>query len=76
MDKSLVHGARLHQTHSLSEPTGEPTLASSDTAADVEEDPGHPPHPFTSGDSLLAATHKHNVIFPLFSSSEANRNVD
>ncbi|KAI0763766.1 L-serine ammonia-lyase [Trametes elegans] len=54
VDKSIVHGARLHQTHSLSEPAtpGAPPPA---------PDPIQPPYPFVSGDSLLALTRKHNM---------------
>ncbi|KAH9933355.1 serine dehydratase alpha chain-domain-containing protein [Fomitopsis serialis] len=52
-DKSAVHGARLHQTHSLSEPNEE--------APEQERDPSQPPYPFHSGESLLALTHKHNM---------------
>ncbi|KIP05481.1 hypothetical protein PHLGIDRAFT_92088 [Phlebiopsis gigantea 11061_1 CR5-6] len=53
VDKSSVHGARLHQTHSLSEPTNE--------RGEEESDPCSPPYPFASGDSLLALTRKHNM---------------
>ncbi|KAI0629197.1 L-serine ammonia-lyase [Trametes polyzona] len=54
VDKSVVHGARLHHTHSLSEPAaaGAPPQA---------PDPIQPPYPFVSGDSLLALTRKHNM---------------
>ncbi|KAH9946514.1 L-serine ammonia-lyase [Amylocystis lapponica] len=53
VDKSIVHGARLHQTHSMSDPdTGEPAEA---------PDPCQPPYPFVSGDSLLALTKNHNM---------------
>ncbi|KZT70752.1 L-serine ammonia-lyase [Daedalea quercina L-15889] len=53
VDKSSVHGARLHQTHSLSDP--------SETVPEQERDPSQPPYPFHSGESLLAITHKHNM---------------
>ncbi|KAH7913073.1 serine dehydratase alpha chain-domain-containing protein [Hygrophoropsis aurantiaca] len=56
VDKSVVHGARLHQTHSLSEP--EIDAVSTDQNI---PDPGHPPYPFESGNSLLALTKKHNL---------------
>jgi len=56
VDKSAVHGARLNQTHSLSDPMTEVAPTSRD-----ENDPGHPPYPFESGDALLALTKKHNV---------------
>lgn len=66
VDKRTVHGARLHQTHSLSEPeyTPPPTdsLPSDIAPGEAEvEDSGHPPYPFESGNSLLALTKKHNV---------------
>ncbi|KDQ61618.1 hypothetical protein JAAARDRAFT_31094 [Jaapia argillacea MUCL 33604] len=50
VDKSIVHGARLHQSH-MSEP------------GDAQQPKGspHPPYPFTSGDSLLALTKRHNM---------------
>ncbi|CAL1714813.1 unnamed protein product [Somion occarium] len=53
VDKSSVHGARLHQTHSLSDPTP--------GAPPPPPDPCQPPYPFASGDSLLALTRKHNM---------------
>ncbi|KAL6300038.1 L-serine ammonia-lyase [Sparassis latifolia] len=52
VDKSVVHGARLHQTHSSDVAPGEPP---------AEPEPGQPPYPFVSGDSLLALTQKHNM---------------
>ncbi|KAI0091786.1 serine dehydratase alpha chain-domain-containing protein [Irpex rosettiformis] len=57
VDKSSVHGARLSQTHSLSDPAD----SSSANRVQTEEDPAPPPYPFTSGDSLLALTKKHNM---------------
>lgn len=53
VDKSSVHGARLHQTHSLAEPDA--------SRNDPASDPTSPPYPFVSGDSLLALTRKHNM---------------
>lgn len=53
VDKSVVHGARLHQSHSLSDPLGHSKAAL--------DDPCHPPYPFVSGDSLLNLTRKHNM---------------
>lgn len=53
VDKRVVHGARLHQTHQAEE--GDPIHPSKD------DDPGHPPYPFDSGNSLLALTRKHNL---------------
>ncbi|EMD38868.1 hypothetical protein CERSUDRAFT_92905 [Gelatoporia subvermispora B] len=53
VDKSAVHGARLHQTHSLSEPSQDGQIP--------PPDPCQPPYPFVSGDSLLALTKKHNM---------------
>ena len=40
VDKKVVHGARLHQSHSMADPTGHPT-PSPDTAS--------PPYPFVVG---------------------------
>ncbi|KAF8557804.1 L-serine ammonia-lyase [Imleria badia] len=54
VDKSVVHGARLHQTHSVEK--GDAVPAQSEA-----NDPGHPPYPFESGNSLLALTRKHNL---------------
>ncbi|TCD68411.1 hypothetical protein EIP91_010812 [Steccherinum ochraceum] len=51
VDKSIVHGARLAQTHSNADGESEDTPPS----------PTQPPYPFTSGDSLLALTRKHNM---------------
>ncbi|KZT27782.1 L-serine ammonia-lyase [Neolentinus lepideus HHB14362 ss-1] len=48
VDKSAVHGARLHQSH-ISEP------------GDASGGAPQPPYPFTTGDSLLALTRKHNM---------------
>ncbi|PCH44415.1 L-serine ammonia-lyase [Wolfiporia cocos MD-104 SS10] len=53
VDKSAVHGARLHQTHSLSEPPQE--------GAPQQMDLCQPPYPFVSGESLLALTRNHNM---------------
>lgn len=54
VDKSAVHGARLHQTHNVEK--GDATPAQPEA-----NDPGHPPYPFESGNSLLALTKRHNV---------------
>jgi hypothetical protein len=71
VDKSVVHVARLHQhqSHSLTEPEHLPqrySATKSDSYPNSEPD-GLPPYPFTSGDTLLALTRKHNVcsFFPL-----------
>ncbi|RDB20821.1 L-serine dehydratase [Hypsizygus marmoreus] len=66
VDKRTVHEARLHQTHSLSDPTDNTTLSAPDREPTpdvnaIPEDSGHPPYPFTSGDTLLALTKKHNM---------------
>ncbi|KAI5999500.1 serine dehydratase alpha chain-domain-containing protein [Pisolithus albus] len=53
VDKRVVHGARLHQTHQAGQ--GDAIHPSKD------DDPGHPPYPFDSGNSLLAITRKHNM---------------
>jgi L-serine deaminase len=54
VDKSTVHGARLHQTHNAEKGDAIP-------AQPKANDPGHPPYPFDSGNSLLALTKKHNL---------------
>ncbi|KAI0372786.1 L-serine ammonia-lyase [Pilatotrama ljubarskyi] len=52
VDKSIVHGARLHQSHPSESAPGDPPQV---------PDPIQPPYPFVSGDSLLALTKKHNM---------------
>lgn len=62
VDKKKVHGARLHQTHSLAEPeTAIPTPGEDQQDHVSAEHDEHPPYPFDSGNSLLALTKKHNV---------------
>ncbi|KAF8074771.1 serine dehydratase alpha chain-domain-containing protein [Lyophyllum atratum] len=67
IDKRTVHESRLNQSHSFSDPTNDGTPSSPQTASsstDVSGDKpgsGHPPYPFSSGDSLLALTKKHNM---------------
>ncbi|GLB43453.1 putative L-serine ammonia-lyase [Lyophyllum shimeji] len=70
IDKRTVHEARLHQSHSFSDPADTSSaIASSGTAASATDttpdgnklDSGQPPYPFYSGDSLLALTKKHNM---------------
>ncbi|KAF8899655.1 serine dehydratase alpha chain-domain-containing protein [Gymnopilus junonius] len=64
VDKKTVHGARLHQSHSLSDPE-----AHSPSSAQPEDstcktsiaDNEQPPYPFDSGDTLLSLTKKHNM---------------
>jgi hypothetical protein len=56
VDKSKVHGARLHQHHS--EPVKDQFSTLSET-----EDSDMPPYPFDTGNALLALTKKHNVRF-------------
>ncbi|KAL4254848.1 Iron-Sulfur Dependent L-Serine Dehydratase [Abortiporus biennis] len=53
INKNVVHGARLH-SHSLSDPV----TSEHDNAT---PDPCQPPYPYTTGDSLLALTRKHNM---------------
>lgn len=75
VDKKKVHGARLHQAHSLVEPehlapgstTNEKNIP--DSASEIPNDAEYndPPYPFDSGNSLLALTKKHNVCLSLFS---------
>lgn len=65
VDKTKVHGARLHQSHLASEPVdkqmppvdGIPSRDDAETPIDKQQ----PPYPFDSGKSLLALTRKHNV---------------
>ena len=66
VDKSAVHAARLHQSHSPTELIHDhstPSYSRTETnpSADPESDGALPPYPFTSGDTLLALTRKHNV---------------
>ncbi|KAH7873044.1 serine dehydratase alpha chain-domain-containing protein [Lentinula edodes] len=69
VDKSVVPPARLHQTHSLTEPTlnspsPEPSPSSRSSQHNDDTIPNAeagPPHPFESGNSLLALTQKHNM---------------
>lgn len=65
-----MHGARLHQTQNLLLDNVAPSTSGTqeqqhtNASQDKEQkdpDPGHPPYPFESGDSLLALTRKHNV---------------
>ncbi|KAF5337754.1 hypothetical protein D9757_014973 [Collybiopsis confluens] len=71
VDKSAVPPARLHQSHSLTEPAYfSPSIADSASAPETSdtdspvvaqlENTG-PPYPFESGNSLLALTRKHNM---------------
>ncbi|KAK7445476.1 hypothetical protein VKT23_014894 [Stygiomarasmius scandens] len=66
VDKTAVHGARLHQTHSLTEPDHSsdpdavPRASDSQMSSAITEVTG-PPYPFESGSSLLALTKKHNM---------------
>ena len=55
VDKRTVHEARLHHGHNAfeSEPDSQPSEMSGDATS--------PPFPFSSGDSLLALTRKHNM---------------
>lgn len=70
VDKRAVHGARLHQSHSLTEPGDTPVIGSTATTGQPASEAGstsssdkeeHPPYPFESGNTLLALTKKHNV---------------
>ncbi|TBU49232.1 L-serine ammonia-lyase [Dichomitus squalens] len=53
VDKSAVHGARLHQPSHPPDPTSGGAAQATDSI--------QPPYPFVSGDSLLALTRKHNM---------------
>lgn len=72
VDKSAVHGARLHQTHSLSEPLLDDTPPSGSQGKKPSPETMAPevPYPFESGNSLLALTKKHNVRIYLFCPEE------
>ena len=67
VDKTKVHGARLHQSHLHSDPVelqissveGVPSGDNVETAMDSQ----FPPYPFDSGNSLLTLTRNHNVCF-------------
>jgi hypothetical protein len=73
VDKTKVHGARLHQTHSLTDPADHPVIpavasAQAQQASDAgsttkssEPEYNDPPYAFDTGNSLLALTKKHNV---------------
>ncbi|KAF8972612.1 serine dehydratase beta chain-domain-containing protein [Flammula alnicola] len=68
VDKTKVHGARLQQTHSLTDPIDHHVPSSVDAMqGDAAEDSNktecneHPPYPFDTGNSLLALTKKHNM---------------
>jgi len=67
VDKTKVHGARLHQVHSLADPDVSPPAViegnqgSATGNVDEKEYNEHPPYPFDTGNSLLALTKKHNV---------------
>jgi len=61
VDKTKVHGARLHQLHSMTDPLDQGDSINPDEVADKPESEGQPPYPFDSGNTLLALTKKHNV---------------
>ncbi|KAF9449936.1 L-serine ammonia-lyase [Macrolepiota fuliginosa MF-IS2] len=74
VDKKTVHGARLHQSHSLAEPADMPLILGdpeqmvypavvTDTSEgeNLKDEDCHPPYPFDTGATLLALTHKHNM---------------
>ncbi|KAJ3970113.1 serine dehydratase alpha chain-domain-containing protein [Lentinula raphanica] len=60
VDKSVVPPARLHQTHSLAEPSLSPPSTEPSSLPQDNPEAG-PPYPFESGNSLLALTQKHNM---------------
>ena len=53
VDKSKVHGARLHQHHTES--------VGNQSSGEAVEDADQPPYPFDTGHTLLALTKNHNV---------------
>lgn len=57
VDKSVVHGSRLNQTHAVEQADG--TKKGPDAKENIF--PRRPPYPFESGSSLLKLTAKHNV---------------
>ena len=59
INKSVVHGARLHQSHSLVESEDNVEVSQSSASASAPE--ANPPYPFESGKALLALTKKYNV---------------
>ncbi|KAJ6591808.1 serine dehydratase alpha chain-domain-containing protein [Mycena vulgaris] len=73
VDKKAVHGARLHQIHPPTDPAANAvaaTASASDTlsadqsaeqpSTEPQEEPG-PPYPFSSGNTLLELTKRHNM---------------
>jgi hypothetical protein len=64
VDKKAVHGARLHQSHHVSqiEEMDSTPEANGDTTKG-HLDSSHPPYPFDTANTLLALTRKHNVSF-------------
>lgn len=72
VDKSTVHEARLHQISSTVDTINKAHLGSDESVSsnpvvhNTEEGSGHPPYAFTSGDTLLALTKKHNVCTILY----------
>ncbi|KAJ7814649.1 serine dehydratase alpha chain-domain-containing protein [Mycena leptocephala] len=71
VDKKAVHAARLHQIHAPPELEATPATATSDAPApstehvlpESEQEPGSQtiPYPFSSGNSLLELTKRHNM---------------
>ncbi|TFK71625.1 L-serine ammonia-lyase [Pluteus cervinus] len=58
VDKSTVHGARLHQLHPETHTNTKVIPGTARVESGAEE---HPPYPFDSGNSLLNLTKKHNM---------------
>ncbi|KAJ7695149.1 serine dehydratase alpha chain-domain-containing protein [Mycena rosella] len=71
VDKKAVHGARLHQIHPPLDPGVSAVAASASDSTSVEESADQsstepqeelgPPYPFSSGNTLLELTKKHNM---------------
>ncbi|KAJ7604046.1 L-serine ammonia-lyase [Mycena polygramma] len=68
VDKKAVHGARLHQVHDIPDlaltAVGDTSPSSAEQpSSDSEEEPGSYaiPYPFSSGNSLLELTKRHNM---------------
>ncbi|KAF8343428.1 serine dehydratase alpha chain-domain-containing protein [Amanita rubescens] len=61
VDKSVVHGARLHQSPSTAESELDAEDEVHDAHAPSNSEVDQPPYPFDSGKALLSLTRKHNL---------------
>jgi hypothetical protein len=86
VDKKAVHAARLHQIHAPPELEATPATATSDAPApstehvlpESEQEPGSQtiPYPFSSGNSLLELTKRHNVRLPTSAARKSSLPAD